>query len=51
MTQVASPNQGEGVLSMTCQVKVIASDSTITQVRALVNSAASTLLISEGLAK
>ena len=38
------------MLLMTCLVRVIAPDDTVTQVRALLDSAASTSLISEGFA-
>ena len=51
MTYLVPATRGEEVLLMTCRVKVIAPDGTVTQARALLDSAASTSLISERLAK
>ena len=43
--------QGKEVLVMTCRVKVIAPDGSVTQARALLNSAASTSVITERLTR
>ena len=51
VTYVAPSKRGEEVLLMTCRVKVIAPDGTVMQARALLDSAASTSLITERLAK
>ena len=47
VTYVAPSKGGEEVLLMTCRVKVITPDGTVTQARALLDSAASTSLITE----
>ena len=47
----APSRQSEEVLLMTCRVKVIAPDGSITQARALLDCAASTSLITERLAQ
>ena len=51
MTDVASSKLRGEVLLMTCRVKVIAPNGTVTPARALLDSAASTSLISQGLAR
>ena len=51
MTHMAPSKQGGEVLLMTRRVRVIALDGTVTQARALLNSMASTLLISRQLTK
>ena len=48
---VAPSTQGGEVLLMTCRVKMIGPDGSVIQARALLDSAASTSLISEQLAK
>ena len=50
-THMAASKQGGEVLLMTRRVRVITLDGTVTQARALLDSMASTLLISQRLTK